>query len=251
MYYQSYEDYIRSILGYPVAQDVCTNTYSNNMMTSPNTEFMMQTPMYSDEIMDLYPEIYKILNPMVCKICEANTKPITRELIDAMTEEIYMNIESDPSVVDTINVRVNLPKEEKIENSRENNSVQSKNKMTNATSSLSTTSSVGSSSRAKEARVEKSARQERVSNSLSKQDKIVETSNNVTENSNVQGNREYRQIRRKTTLQDLIRILILNQLLGRNRRPPRPRPRPPRPPFPGRPGQNPRPPFPGGGRTKS
>ena len=248
MYYQSYEDYIRSILGYPVAQDVCTNTYSNNMMTSPNTEFMMQTPMYSDEIMDLYPEIYKILNPMVCKICEANTKPITRELIDAMTDEIYTNIESDPSVVDTINVRVNLPKEEKIENSRDN-STRSRTQVVNP--SLSTTSSTGSSNRTKEARPERSARQERASNSLSKQDKIVETSKNITEYNNMQEEREYRQRRRNTTLQDLIRILILNQLLGGHRRPPRPRPRPPRPPFPGRPGQNPRPPFPGGGRTKS
>ena len=68
--------------------------------------------------------------------------------------------------------------------------------------------------------------------------------------------REYRQTRRNSTLQDLIKILILNQLLGGNFRPPRPpRPRPPfpdgpipnpRPPFPGGPGSNPRPPFPDG-----
>lgn len=249
MYYQSYEDYIRSILGYPMAQNVYADTYasSNSMMISSETEYLNQTPMYSSEIMDLYPEIYKIINPMVCKICEANTKPITKELIDAMTEEIYMNLESDPSVVDTINVRVNLPKEENKESNRDKNSTQYK---VQAKSNLNTTSSLVNSGKSKDTRPEKSARQERVSNSLSKQDKIVETSDNV-ENSNVQGSKEYRQIRRNTTLQDLIRILILNQLLGGNRRPPRPRPRPPRPPYPGRPGQNPRPPFPGGGRIKS
>ena len=145
------------------------------------------------------------------------------------------------------NIYQNLPKEENKESNRDKNSTQSK---VQAKSNLNTTSSLVNSGKSKDTRPEKSARQERVSNSLSKQDKIVETSDNV-ENSNVQGSKEYRQIRRNTTLQDLIRILILNQLLGGNRRPPRPRPRPPRPPYPGRPGQNPRPPFPGGGRIKS
>lgn len=60
-----------------------------------------------------------------------------------------------------------------------------------------------------------------------------------------QENRETRQDRRisNPTLRDLIKILILNQLLRRNR------PHRPRPPFPphGGPGMPPpRPPYPGG-----
>ena len=91
MYYQNYEDYIRSILGYPTQAQ---NTYSNDL--NMQYEYITQSPRYSSEILELYPEIYKIVNPMVCKICEANTKPITRELIDQMTEEVEnMQIENN------------------------------------------------------------------------------------------------------------------------------------------------------------
>ena len=52
---------------------------------------------------------------MVCKICEVNTKPITKELIEQMTDEIYLNIESETTLEeDIVNVRVNLPKKVKM-----------------------------------------------------------------------------------------------------------------------------------------
>ena len=47
---------------------------------------------------------------------------------------------------------------------------------------------------------------------------------------------------RNNTVRDLIRILILRELLGGGNFPQPPRP--PRPPFPGGPGGGPRPPFP-------
>lgn len=194
MYYQNYEDYIRSILGYPVQMK---NTYNSNLDTQ--YEYITQTPRYSSEILELYPEIYKIVNPMVCKICEANTKPITRELIDQMTEEIYLNLESEPTIneIETVNVRVNLPDEKN-------------NKMDNRIAS--TKNNYNESKRSKEKNEDK---------------------------------REYRHARRNSTLQDLIKILILNQLLGGNVRPPRPNPPRPRPPFVGGPGlgNNQRPPI--------
>ena len=228
MYYQSYEDYIRSILGYPVIQNSYTDTYVN--------EYMNQMPMYSSEIMDLYPEIYKIINPMVCKICDANTKPITKELIDVMTDEIYMSLESDPFIVDTINVKVNLPKEEKNEDNEEVNFTQYKN---NTNSNPISTTSTGISNRSKEAKIDRSIKQDKTRSSLKKQLEIVENSNNYSKNIMTMNNREYRQTRRNSTLQDLIRIMILNQLLWGNRRPQRPF----HPPFPEKPIQNPRPPF--------
>ena len=52
-------------------------------------------------------------------------------------------------------------------------------------------------------------------------------------------------------LRDLIRILILQKIIGGGHRSPMP-PRPPRPPFPGGPNPGPRPPrppFPGGPRA--
>ena len=206
MYYDDYENYIRSILGYPIQMP---NTYSNNL--SMQYEYVTQTPRYSNEVLELYPEIYKIVNPMVCKICEANTKPITRELIDQMTEEIYLNLENEPgmSEMDTVNVRVSLPEEKKSRNEARTSGVKSPIKSNNE--------------------------QNRMQEKREKREDIVTG----------RENRENRQTRRNSTLQDLIKILILNQLLGGNMRPPRPVPPRPRPPFPGGPDLNPRPPFPG------
>ena len=219
MYYQNYEDYMRSILGYPVKASGYMGTYENGSINSiANTEYSYQTPRYSNEIMNLYPEIYKILNPMICKICEANTKPISRELIENMTDEIYLNIESDPTLLENevINVRVNLPNN----NTKPSNTSTTKSKTVAAESTS------------------KKIRDNRNENKV--EEKKVIDSNGNRENSE---NRENRQRNRNNTLRDLIKILILNQLLGGNIRPPRPNPppRPPRPPYPGNPG--PRPPI--------
>lgn len=181
MYYQSYEDYMRSVLGYPVNS---TNTYDsyNNYQAMPIEQQAIYTnsERYSDEIMNLYPEIYKIISPMVGKLCEVNTKPITRELIDTMTDEIYINLENQPELDTIINVRVNTP-------------IPNENK--NSPSKLKSESK---------------------------------------ENREAVENRESRQ-RRNPFLQDLIRIMILNRLLGNSfpNRPQNPRPpMPPRPPYP-------------------
>ena len=170
MYYQNYEDYMRSVLGYPIERE---NTYET--MQYVNVPYETMTPSYpttarySSEIMELYPEIYKVVNPMVCKLCDANTKPITAELLDQMTDEIYLNLETEPEIDTVVNVRVNT------------------------------------------AEVKEEA------------SKMANRSSNTN-----------------NTLRDLIRILILNRLLGGfpGHRPPRPPmpPRPPRPPM--------RPPYP-------
>ena len=220
MYYQNYEDYIRSILGYPVQNNMgCSlgyNTDQTNTYSNANIEYLTSMPRYSNEILDLYPEIYKIVNPMVCKICEANTKPITSELIEQMTDEIYLNLESDTNIDDEIiNIRVNLPNSEAEAN--RNRQVQKNAQNTSGNTS-------------------KRIRDNRQDNSS--KNRVEETANATSQP------REDRQIRRRNnTLRDLIKILILNQLLG-GRRPQRPpRPFPPRPPFPGGPRPNPRPPI--------
>ena len=221
MYYQNYEDYISSILGYPVQNNMgCSlgyNTDQTNTYSNANIEYLTSMPRYSNEILDLYPEIYKIVNPMVCKICEANTKPITSELIEQMTDEIYLNLESDTNIDDEIiNIRVNLPNSEAEAN--RNRQVQKNAQNTSGNTS-------------------KRIRDNRQDNSS--KNRVEETANATSQP------REDRQIRRRNnTLRDLIKILILNQLLGwrRPQRPPRPFP-PPRPPFPGGPRPNPRPPI--------
>ena len=271
MYYQSYEDYIRSILGYPVQTSnnyqTSTYNYSNDYEYTANT-----MPKYSSDVLDLYPEIYKIVNPMVCKICEANTKPITRELVEQMTDEIYLNIEGNTSLEeDTVNVRVTVPSEkgnsQKSANIQESSS-SSKSNLTQSPSKQNRNASSEANSltqsRASETRPRRSERQEisitqaekQASNAILRQqerpsrqavtqepritNQPVKTENQMRQLENEISVPQNRQFRRNTTLRDLIKILILNQLLG-GRRPPHRPGRPPRPPFPGGPGQGPRP----------
>lgn len=184
MYQETYEDYIRSILGYP--------NYSNNNQTMP---VMKQNREEMAEVEGCYPEIYKVVYPMVNKACSTNTRPVTAELVEELTNEIYQSVEND----NEINVTINLNNEVSgVSNHRSN--------MTNAS----------------QANVIKSEKK-------------------------LENRGEDRQFRNRG-LQDLIRILLIRELLGRpgNRphRPPMPPHRPPmRPPFPpGNPG-GPRPPI--------
>ena len=134
MNYQSYEDYMRSVLGNSYANEY-TNvpTYVNpaNMQTQTNMSSQMNMPNQpsmsnmtnqsnmsnqtsfqssmrenieqnmeeSEEILRIqrmYPDIYCLLMPMVNKIVEENNdREITDNLIESMTMEIYNNIEDD------------------------------------------------------------------------------------------------------------------------------------------------------------
>ena len=140
-----YEQYMRNVLGYQVMNNNTYDMYYDNWDMSSINNIQIQ------ELENCYPEIYTIVYPMVQRACSQNTRPITRELIDNMTDEIYFAIEDKEMI----------------------------------------------------------------------------------ENRNKEEKGEDRQIRSNTNLNDLIRILILRELLGRpgfpGGRPPRPRP--PRPPM--------------------
>lgn len=134
------------------------------------------------DIESLYPETYRLINPMVMKACEENTSPITENLLEEMTKKIHANFEGEATI------EINVAKPE-LRNGDVINP------------------------RAREAK------------------------------------REVKETRAPSYLDDLIRILILRNILTRPF-PPRPGARPPfpgpgpRPPFPPRP---PRPPMPGPG----
>ena len=151
-----YEEYMRSVLGYQPMNNTYDMNYENWDMSSMNSQQMQ-------ELEDCYPEIYRIVYPMVQSACMRNTRPITRELIDSMTDEIYYALED----------------KEMLEN-------------------------------------------------RNKEEKTVKSTETV----------ENRQVFvRNTRLNDLIRILLLRELLGRpgfpgpGGRPPRPPMRPSRPPM--------------------
>ena len=186
MYNESYEEYIRSILGYP---DYSNNTF-NNVSSNMTTNFR-NSETYRQQLEACYPEIYKIVYPMVQKACVSNTRPVTPELIDELTNEIYLSVETD----NQINLTINL------------------------TNEVSSTGNRNISNRTK--------------------------TENINENK--ENRVEDRQFRNRG-LQDLIRILLVRELLGRpgrfpENRPPFPTHRlPMRPPFPGGPGMG-RPPI--------
>ena len=195
-----YEDYIQNLFGrnYQPYQNTYdpmlrnTNCYNQidgfEQYDYEQNNFYEQIPYdnflyYStrnlvSDLENLYPEIYKIVYPMIQKACNQNNKPIDENLIDDMTDDIYSNIEAD----NIINLNIN------IENKRNESAV---NK----------------------------------------------------EKNNKCKTAENRQF--NNPIHDLIRILLIRELLDRpGYRPPRPRP--PRPGFPGNPpSRPPRPGFPG------
>ena len=74
--------------------------------------------MNTGNLEDEYPEIYRIVYPMVQKICERNMgRQMSSKLIDDMTNEIYENVE--PSMTE-VNLNVQVRGEEKSVNVKAN-----------------------------------------------------------------------------------------------------------------------------------
>lgn len=109
MYDNSYEDYMRSVLGYPYSSGVTYNTYENiyedtgNYFPYRNGNIIVEATNES-RFESRYPEIYKILKPMVGKACGNNfIDNVSAEQLESMTEDIYRNICAD---VDVVNINV-------------------------------------------------------------------------------------------------------------------------------------------------
>ena len=191
MYNNPYEEYMRNSLGYsgmPMTNMNQMNMYYMNMipeMYEAEGNFMCN----QTSVEDMYPEIYRIVYPMICKACMAINENVSEDLVSRITNEVYMNVEH-------------------METSQETRS-----------SSI----TVGPQS-----------------NKNVKSDSLSNKTNSSINSNSINVRQETRQ--RNPLLRDLIRILVLRELIGYPGRPPRPRPpfNPPgRPPF----GPGPRPPF--------
>ena len=95
-----YENYMRSVLGYEPVNFNYRNTYEQDYygdIDYTNYSIMQQTnpQTANNDLEQCYPDIYKLVYPMVQKRCMQNTRNVTRELIDEMTNEIYFAIEDD------------------------------------------------------------------------------------------------------------------------------------------------------------
>ncbi len=184
MYDGTYDEYIRSILGYNQNEmyDYNNNNYSyrtqDNMTVAQNSQLEQN-----------YPEIYKVVYPMVSKRCENVRADLSNEELEKMTDEIYFALESKKETQLNINLKNDV---------RTSSSVNARKADVSATESP---------------------------------------------------KRETRQF--NSGLRDLVKILLIRELLNRPRPfPPRPPVRPPMPQGPGaRPPRPPmRPPFGPGGR---
>ena len=154
--YNNYEEYMREVLGYPYnRKENYENTYRYAPVSPVNNA-------NNSELEKCYPEIYKIVKPMVTSTCEMySNQTITEEILEEMTMKIFMSVETT-----------------------ENRSVEEQKPLKNGD----------------------------VINPNAKRE-----------------NREDRNRPNNFLLKDLIKILLINELLGRPNRPQRPI-MPPRPP---------------------
>lgn len=104
MYNNEYEDYMRSVLGYPIQNQQTTynNIYENNNSYFP---YRSSNNVDSNKYESLYPEIYRTLKPMIKNACNnLGFREISNDTLEIMANEIYTNVESNINVV---NVNVN------------------------------------------------------------------------------------------------------------------------------------------------
>ena len=86
--YNSFEEYMRNVLGYKNNDLCCENNFQlNNMQTSPLN--IMEPTMNN---IDLYPEIYIKVNPLVISRCKQITSRPTNELVSQIVDEIYFQV---------------------------------------------------------------------------------------------------------------------------------------------------------------
>ncbi|MBR2787065.1 MAG: hypothetical protein IKD76_06205 [Clostridia bacterium] len=243
MYYNDYEDYMRNVLNYQNTSENtyqgydgncysanngnycnmnyngmncngmnysgkncncmnCNNMNRNNMPYGTMAISSVQAEMDAETIERMYPEIYRIINPMVCRVCDSNTQPITEYWLEQMTNDIYDNVVNRVEIQNVINLNIGT---------RE------------ANSEVSASDEEGNNSRSTTVSSNRNA-----SNTSSKNTDSLGGSKTVSCVKS-DDNRETRSPRRRNVLlSDLIRIMLLDRLLRKNRpnRPPyRPCPR--------------------------
>lgn len=161
MYNNVYQEYINSMLGTNPNYNRMEPTNFENTM---NTNQFFQNPVNNENLEKLYPDLYRLLYPMIQHACMKNTNQLSENTINDMVEEIYSNFVSDDNSSDNFN---------------------SSNEFRSGKSS-----ETASVSKSKNSSAITAKKEERIS--------------------------EKREIRQDNyVLRDLIRILVLRELLGR------------------------------------
>lgn len=126
MYNQTYDDYMRNVLGYSNLDGYRMSSMNNmgmnsetmnnlgiNPMCTMNTTGMYTMNMNAqdmscEDIENLYPEVYRIIFPMICSSCDKIqvSSLVTDEMVTHITDEIYDKVELDPRINIDLNIQV-------------------------------------------------------------------------------------------------------------------------------------------------
>lgn len=98
MDYQTYDDYMRNVLG--SSNMGCPNMCMNNPVPMQN---MCQS---SNDLERFYPDCYRVIYPMVVSACNMVTFPISEDMLNRMTDDIYDRAAMDGRINIDINVGV-------------------------------------------------------------------------------------------------------------------------------------------------
>lgn len=96
---QSYEEYMRAVLGYPAnVEDTYRNTEDYYTMPMNNS--------YQDyELEKMYPKVYRTIYPKVCSVCQRSmNSEITQEALEDMVNEVYTSLEAENNINFYINI---------------------------------------------------------------------------------------------------------------------------------------------------
>ena len=103
MNYQNYDEYMRNMMM------GCQNMYSpmNQSMSQPMMMFQNSNMnVCADDLERMYPEVYRVVYPMVCFACDNIRTPVNEQMIDTMTDDIYDRVEADGRINVEVSVEV-------------------------------------------------------------------------------------------------------------------------------------------------
>ena len=125
MDYQSYDDYMRNTLGFssmnfPMGMQgtSCPNMNCQNMCITPYSNMSSNQMMWQDSSCDLermYPDSYRVVYPMVVSTCRNVSMPVTEDMIDRMTDDIYDRAVADGRINVDISVELETREDSKEE----------------------------------------------------------------------------------------------------------------------------------------
>ena len=125
MDYQSYDDYMRNTLGFssmnsPMGMQgtSCPNMNCQNMCITPYSNMSSNQMMWQDSSCDLermYPDSYRVVYPMVVSTCRNVSMPVTEDMIDRITDDIYDRAVADGRINVDISVELETREDSKEE----------------------------------------------------------------------------------------------------------------------------------------